>query len=195
MAKIREIIATRDRMGSTTPAVQLNFVVTRFNENERDDFRKLADELGCQTVFSIASMNVRFTGQDRNLTNLGLAPDLKQKLQREHVEKWLPRDTDFALEPYRRILDGNYDPDDFNGTKLYDCEWPWRAAVINWDGNVVVCCGSFDPDKDMGNVFDTKFGRIWNGHKYLMARRSYKKRLDPEHARNNPCASCPGVLI
>ena len=42
--KVRHIIDTRRRMGSTTPVVQLNFVVTRHNEHEREAFRALAQE-------------------------------------------------------------------------------------------------------------------------------------------------------
>jgi radical SAM protein with 4Fe4S-binding SPASM domain len=195
IAKIRQIIATRDRMNSATPAIQLNFVVTRYNEHERDAFQKLADELGCAAIFSTASMNVRFAGQDQKLTDLGLSSDLKKKLERDHVAKWLPENQKFVIDPYRQILQGNYDPDVFNGSKLYDCEWPWRSAVINWDGNVVVCCGSFDPAKDMGSVFDQRFGKIWNSEKYRLARRSYRKRLTADKAQDNPCASCPGFLI
>ena len=46
VAKVRHLVETRDRMGSAMPVVQLNFVVTRHNEHEREAFQKLADELG-----------------------------------------------------------------------------------------------------------------------------------------------------
>ena len=195
IANIRQIIATRDRLGSATPEVQLNFVVTRFNEHERDDFTRLAADLGCKAIFSAPSLNVRFAGKDKSLVDLGMAPDIKRQTQLQHIAKWLPRDKDYALEPYQRLLEDDYDPAQWNGTKLYDCQWPWRSAAINWDGSVVTCCGSFDSKKDMGNVFESSFAKVWNGSKYRMARRSYKKPLSPQEARDNPCASCPGFLI
>src|SRR5690606_34609049 len=83
VAKVRDIIATRDRLGSATPAVQLNFVVTRHNEHEIDAFKRLAAELGCMAVFSSPSLNVRFVGQNKQLASLGLAPDLVAKKTRE----------------------------------------------------------------------------------------------------------------
>jgi len=100
-----------------------------------------------------------------------------------------------VLDPYRKLLDGEYDDEDFNGRKIFDCHWPWRASVVNWDGQVVTCCGSFDPNEDMGNVFEQPFGKIWNGKTYRMSRRSFKKRVDEADADNNPCASCPGFML
>ena len=198
VAKVRHIVATRDRLGSTTPVVQLNFVVTRLNEHERPAFERLARELGCKPVFSTASLNTRFLAQPAKgqATSLGLAPDLLAKRTREHLEKWLPRDQTFVLEPYRQILAGHAPKgDQYNGTKLLDCSWPWRAAVVNWDGNVSTCCGSWEPSEDLGNVLKQPFSKIWNGTRYRMARRSFTKRVDAEHAKDNACASCPGFML
>jgi len=193
--KVRHIIETRDQMGSSTPQVQLNFVVTRQNEHEREAFKQLAAELGCQAVFSTASMNVRFVGTDKKLQSLGLAPDLLKKKTKQHLERWLPKDQDYVLQPYQQMLSDGFDPSQFNGKKIFDCSWPWRSCVVNWDGQVVTCCGSFDPGEDMGNVFETPLGRIWNGSRYQMARRSFKKKLTPQQAKGNTCATCPGFML
>lgn len=193
--KVRNIIETRNRMGSATPVVQLNFVVTRHNEHERAAFAKLAEELGCKAVFSTASMNIRFLGQDKNLTPLGLAPDIQKKRVKDHLNAWLPSDRDYVLEPYRRIAESGEDVNDYNGHKLFDCSWPWRMSVINWDGAVSTCCGSFDPKEDMGNIFEQSFTKIWNGPKYRMARRSFRHKLTDEPGSDNPCTRCPGFML
>ncbi|MEO0588397.1 MAG: radical SAM protein, partial [Planctomycetota bacterium] len=201
LAKIRHILATRDRLGSATPQVQLNFVVTRYNEHEIDDFQKLADDLGCKAVFSTASFNARLQDKDRNLVSLGLSDDLAQKKVQAHVEKWMPQKRlDYVLEPYIKMArDGVMPGPEYNGKKEFNCSWPWRQSVINWDGNVVMCCGNFDPAEDIGNVFaedgDPNFGRVWNNRKYRMARRSFKKKLTETDAKDNACASCPGFML
>ncbi len=195
LAKVRHLVATRDRLGSATPVIQLNFVVTRHNEHERAAFESLAEELGCRAVFSTAAMNTRFLDHDSKLQPLGLAPDLLAKKTRKHLTEWLPTDEQYVLEPYRRMLEGDYDPEQFNGNKLFDCSWPWRSSVINWDGTVVTCCGSFDPSEDMGNALTQPFGKIWNGPTYRMARRSFKKKLTDDQAKDNPCATCPGFMV
>jgi radical SAM protein with 4Fe4S-binding SPASM domain len=196
VAKVRHIIETRDRMGSRTPTIQLNFVVTQYNEHERDAFQKLADELGCKTVFSTASMNARFQDQDQKLQPLGLADDLLKKKVKAHLNDWLPEDPEFVLEPYKKMREtGEIVDGDYNGKKVYDCPWPWHQSVINWDGQVVACCGSFDPGEDLGNVFELGFTKIWNSQRYRMARRSFKKRLTDEQAEGNACANCPGFML
>ncbi len=195
VAKVRHIIETRNAMGSATPVVQLNFVVTRHNEHERAAFQRLADELGCKAVFSTASMNIRFLGQDKKLTSLGLAPDVLEKRVREHLDQWLPQDKEYVLKPYQEIAATGINSEDYNGHKLFDCAWPWRMSVINWDGAVSTCCGSFDPREDMGNVFEQSMSRIWNGDRYRMARRSFRKRVEQEPGADNPCTTCPGFML
>jgi len=195
VAKVRHIVQTRDRMGSATPAIQLNFVVTRHNEHEKQAFGALAEKLGCKAVFSTPALNVRFLGQDKNLQPLGLAPDVLAKKTRQHIEQWLPTDQEHVLKPYQQILDGTHNDEAYNGKKIMDCSWPWQQSVINWDGQIVTCCGSFDSKEDMGNVFEQPFSKIWNGKKYRMARRSFKHKLTQDQAENNPCATCPGFMI
>ena len=73
--------------------------------------------------------------------------------------------------------------------------WPWRMSVINWDGEVSTCCGSFEQADDMGNVFEHGFKKIWNGEKYRNARRSFKHKLTDEQSKDNPCANCPGFML
>lgn len=195
LAKVRDIVETRDRMGSATPVVQLNFVVTRHNEHEKPAFQALADELGCKAVFSTPALNVRFLGQDKNLQDLGLAPDVLEKKIQQHLQAWLPKDPEHVLEPYKQMLRGGHRGEDYNGRKPIDCSWPWRQSVINWDGEVVTCCGAFDPKEDMGNVFEKPFAAIWNSEKYRMARRSFKRKLTQAQAQDNPCATCPGFML
>ena len=99
------------------------------------------------------------------------------------------------LKPYKNILNGSHRDEAYNGHKEMDCSWPWRQSVVNWDGQAVTCCGSFDPSEDMGNVFEQPFGKIWNGKKYRMARRSFKHKLTSDQAKDNPCATCPGFMV
>ena len=141
-------------------------------------------------------MNTRFQDKDQNLQPLGLADDLLEKKVKSHLDHWLPKDASFVLEPYKQMsTSGKADDGDYNGKKVFDCSWPWRQSVINWDGQVVTCCGSFAPEEDMGDVFEQGFTKIWNGERYRMARRSFKKKLTDEQAKDNACASCPGFML
>jgi len=198
IAKVRHLVETKKRLKSSTPAIQLNYVVTRHNEHEVEAFRALAEELGCKPVFSTASMNLRFLDKDKRLQPLGLAPDLLEKKTQDHLEEWLPENDEYVLDAYRDIQRDGITPgrdEKYNGDKRYNCSWPWRQSVINWDGTVATCCGSFEQSEDMGSVIDKPFKKVWNNERYRMARRSFKKKLSAEQADENPCATCPGFML
>lgn len=196
IAKVRHLVETKKRLGISTPAIQLNYVVTKHNEHEVERFRELAKELGCKAVFSTASMNLRFLDKDKKLQPLGLADDLLEKKTKDHLEHWLPKNKDFVLPAYEEIREtGVMRGEEFNGKKTYNCSWPWRQSVINWDGTVATCCGSFEPREDMGTVLDQSFAKVWNSEKYRLARRSFKRKLDPAQSEDNSCATCPGFML
>jgi len=193
--KIRHIVATRDRLGRRTPQIQLNFVVTRYNEHEREAFAAMARDLGCKAVFSTPALNTRFLDRDENLVPLQLNGKSLEEKTKSHIRRWLPKDKSHVLPVYEQMLEGRFDPSDYNGRKAYPCAWPWKQAVINWDGGVSTCCGSFEDKEDMGNVFETDFKRVWNGPKYRHARRSFRKPVSAQQAAGNPCATCPGFMV
>ncbi|MCC7409039.1 MAG: SPASM domain-containing protein [Phycisphaeraceae bacterium] len=195
--KIKALVEARKRLRSATPVIQLNFVVTRHNEHEMAAFTELAESLGCKAVFSQPSMNSRFLGQDKNLVSLGLSPELLRRKTVEHLEAWLPRNQQYVIEPYRRMLrgGGEFDAEKWNGKKLFNCSWPWQATVINWDGTVSLCCGSYETAEDMGDALRQPFEKIWNGPKYRMARRSFRKKVGEQDAQGVGCVGCPGFMV
>ncbi|MFI4861764.1 MAG: SPASM domain-containing protein [Phycisphaerales bacterium JB063] len=194
--KVRHIVETKKRLKSSTPVIQLNFVVTRHNEHEVERFRAFAEEIGCKPVFSTASMNLRFLDKDQRLQPLGLAPDLLEKKTQEHLAEWLPENDEYVLDAYRDIQrDGIGHSQEYNGKKRYNCSWPWRQSVINWDGTVATCCGSFEKSEDLGDVTEQPFKKVWNSTPYRMARRSFKKKLSADQGQTNPCTECPGFML
>ncbi|MEO0475089.1 MAG: radical SAM protein [Planctomycetota bacterium] len=196
LAKVRHIVETKKKLGSSTPAIQLNFVVTKHNEHEIEPFRKMAEELGCKPIFSTASMNVRFLDKDKKLTPLGLADDVLAKKTKDHLEDWLPENKDYVLSAYDEMREtGEQRSEEYNGKKSYNCSWPWRQSVINWDGSVATCCGSFEEREDIASVTEQSFAKVWNSEKYRLARRSFKKKLNEKQTEDNPCATCPGFML
>ncbi len=191
LAKIRHLVEVRRQLKSATPALQLNFVVTRYNEHEIETFRQLAAELEAKPIFSWASLNVRLL----NNGSPSAEPAADARRVAEHLDRWLPQDQKYMLRVYDLMRAGTFHAGDFNGHKMFNCSWPWQASVINWDGQVVTCCGSWETSEDMGSVFEQPFGRLWNGRKYRLARRSFKRALTHEQARDNPCAQCPGYMV
>ena len=194
--KIKHIISTRNKMGRSTPAIQLNFVVTKHNEHEIKDFKTLASNLGCKAIINKASYNVRFLNKDKKLQPLNLSEDELQRKTINHLKEWMPLDSKHVIKPYLEMQNnGILRKDDYNGRKPFPCSWPWLSCVVNWDGQVSLCCGSFDKNEDMGNVFNTDFFKIWNNKAYKLSRRSFIQKLNTNDATTTACSTCPGYML
>lgn len=46
------------------------------------------------------------------------------------------------------------------------CPFPWQYLVVQWNGDVVVCCRDYNGKNVMGNVSDSSLQDIWNGPAY-----------------------------
>lgn len=198
LERIERIIETRERLRSRTPHLQLNFAVTKKNEHEVDAFKKLAASMGCGVVISPAMMNTRMMSCDQKLQPLGLSPELLQKQKRERLDEWLADDPAQQMPAYalmRQQQQTGDQPDPAFTPKTFDCDWPWVQSVINWDGKVSVCCGSFGRSEDMGDAAETSMAKIWNSETYRLARRSFKRGLTHEQRQKIICADCPGCML
>jgi len=175
LEKIRAIIEPRRRLKSLTPTIQLFFVVTKYNEQEIDAFRILAKDMGCESVLTPASLNLRLAPTEQR-------PGLKAE--------WLPTNAAWVAPWYGAgTVPGSSGR---TGCKPYPCDWPWWGTVINWDGSVSVCCGDFDPKWEMGNILSQPLRTIWNSKAYLAVRGSFK---GAGGLGGEPCRSCCGVLV
>ena len=70
--------------------------------------------------------------------------------------------------------------------------WRGRQKVtetfVNWNGDVFPCgCVVTENKYSMGNVFETSFEKIWNGEKYIAAR---KELLDQPNDLETICHLC-----
>jgi len=84
------------------------------------------------------------------------------------------------------------------------CDFLWTRAVVNNDGGVAPCCGSFYREDDMGG-FDyaaaggRAFRAVWNGPRFRAARRFYAQRPTAEQAtaeeRAHICYECPATVM
>src|ERR1035437_10188094 len=172
LAKVRALTEARRRLSGTTPAIHLNFVVTRFNEREIPAFLQLARDLGCEPKLTSPSLNLRF-----------LPPEDRDREVENRLRNWLPGNPAFVKKPYQRLLEGKNVED---GNARHQCRELWRHATITWDGMVVPCSGPRRREEAFGDLSVQSLGRIWNGPRYRMARRS----LTRPAADDVVCAHC-----
>ncbi len=74
------------------------------------------------------------------------------------------------------------------------CQWPWFAAVVRWNGEILPCC-DYDwmlEKSDFGNITTERFMEVWNSKRYAELRASLscyggKGKID------RYCAKCPSL--
>jgi radical SAM protein with 4Fe4S-binding SPASM domain len=168
---LKKIVAAKKLYKSNT-IINWDFIVMKHNEHQVEDAKKMAKDFG---------VNININSARANLKQNYLSP--VDKLIDNYGE-WLPDNPEYNA----------YDMD----TKTYKsshvenkkefCRKPWIETSINWNGDVFPCCAVHTEAKDrMGNIFEQDFKEIWNGEKYIAAR---KEMLDQPNDLETICHTC-----
>jgi hypothetical protein len=80
----------------------------------------------------------------------------------------------------------------------FPCLFLWHSAVLNNDGGVSPCCGTYYPQDDMGQLSvgagtegASSFEEVWNGPRFQQARRFYRSRTVSAESEKTICYDCP----
>jgi radical SAM protein with 4Fe4S-binding SPASM domain len=162
-SNVRALFEERNRLQATSPVVTVQTVVTKKNEHQVEDMRKLAEDLGADNFRAKAAHIVM--GRPRKITG-GL------------VDHWVSRDNRFNRFFKRR-----------NKQQLNGCDWLYKRASIHWNGDITTCCYDATSQNKMGNIFEAgSFWTIWNSPKY----RALRRQVNEDITKAEPlCSVCP----
>lgn len=165
---VKKAVEIKKKINSKT-FIEIQMLIMKHNEHELDKMEKLAKELGVDKLtFKTVSFQVDKSGK------------LKQEF-----EVFLPNNE--AYSRYKKVEDQIIRKELFPN----ECERTWYSTVINWDGNVTVCC--FDPNREYeaGNIFkDGGFKAVWNNQKYI----NFRKTILKNKQTIPMCKNCTGKL-
>ena len=189
--KTRSIVAAKERLKSSTPAIHFNFIVLRQNEHEIEDLRRLAASLKVDYQLVQTSLHLRLLPYDRQMNLRGVGEEELRCERIQRIREWLPQDDRLLLPGYQYIRehDGRLPPPGWQP----GCPMPWYLTVISWNGDVNLCSGIYDCRHRVGNVFETPLKAIWNNDLYQAAR----KALRDGQSGDTPmlCGQCGGILL
>lgn len=87
--------------------------------------------------------------------------------------------------PELRKLDSQ--PQPYSKSKRIPCADLWFKMVINWKGDVVLCCHNYDYSIVFGNIITDDLQVIWNSEKIVQFRNSH---INKQFNCNTLCAGC-----
>ena len=149
LENLRLIVETRRRLGYKTPFLEWQYIVMRHNEHQVEDARRMAEELGVDTI-TFKPVDFPHGSEDIDL-----------------ARQWLPR-----AELEARLADPFRKPYAEDGAR---CWRLWRSAVVNWDGGYAPCCYLTNASDDFGDVRTHSIKEIWNNQLYRTARGLFSK--------------------
>jgi radical SAM protein with 4Fe4S-binding SPASM domain len=154
----RNVIRWKKKLHSRTPHVVFQFLVVKPNEHQIEEVKKLAQELGVDSV--------------------GLKT--AQIYDYQQGSPLIPALEEYSR--YRKNPDGSYS---VKNHLLNHCWKMWHSCVITWNGAVVPCCFDKDAHYQLGDLQKDTFRQLWNGQPYRNFRQTLLQSRDQvEMCRN-----------
>ena len=120
----KNLLRERRLRKQRTPNVAIQFLVMKHNENEIEQIRSIAQDVGADKLL-IKNIEVHSV---------------------QEAEVWLPQDHTFR----RYDFDGTTLT--VKSSQKESCPRPWLSTLINWDGSFVPCCFDKNGQFPMGNI-------------------------------------------
>jgi radical SAM protein with 4Fe4S-binding SPASM domain len=157
---LHRISRAKTKLQSKVPLVELQFIVFKHNQTEKDEITRLSKKLGINRLsFKTA-----------------------QVYSKEQAVAFLPDDSSHM----RYEFDGqDYQ---LKGNMPNWCKRLWLNSTVNWDGSISPCCFDKDADHAFGNAFEngSDFKFIWKNSKYD----DFRKKVMTQRSSINMCTNC-----
>lgn len=148
---IKYINAEKVKQRKLKPEIEVQFIFSKINQHQRQEFEKLARSLGVN--YCIKSLGIPTWIYD-------------EKKCDEIAEKFLP---DFGKKRYDEGQNLKREP---------SCSNAQRCFILS-NGTICICCYDIKGEYKMGNIFEDDFLKVWQSKRYINMRRLMEKRKLP----------------
>ncbi len=174
---IKNLVMTRQLVGSKKPLIILQFLVFKHNQNQISGVKKKGKRLGADRVW-IKTAQVEYTE-----TADDWIPDM-QKYNR--YEKIISGESN-TLEERNTSVESNRTGEwKLKGRLKNRCKRLWETSVITSDGLAVPCCFDKRARFPMGRTGDDKLEDIWKNSKY----QDFRKQVLSDRKSISICTNC-----
>jgi MoaA/NifB/PqqE/SkfB family radical SAM enzyme len=161
---IRRFVEQRKKLRRKNPYLTWRYLVFRFNEGEREQAQKIADEIGVDRIL----FAVPYVDRDR-------FPD------------WIPTDS-----KYNRYIGSDAPSTSEKVLRNKRCDWHYISSAINSDGAIAPCCATFSKKDDFASIdyaAGSHYMKAINSERFVAVRERFAgKREDPVDL---VCENCP----
>jgi radical SAM protein with 4Fe4S-binding SPASM domain len=191
------LVKKKRELRSAHPHICWQFLVMRHNEHEVEAAKKMAAELGVDSI-TIDHAYLPVATREEALQWLPQDPKYHRYDPAELEKRWQAlekgQDAGTASDRQQAPADTRESPSENihaqnNFQRRVNCSWLWTQATINWDGSVAPCCAVYDPSFDFGSISGNPFKKAWNNEKYRASRR-FSSRGETGKVRT-VCMQCP----
>ena len=173
--------------------IRINTVVSRTNYQTLETLPDLAHELGADGINLIPVDDhcgevLSMRKKDIALFNAEIAPRIAERalalgliVSDEDAFPFGQTDSEVRLGRAGRYAFGYYD--------THPCYAPWTHSLIDFNGNVYVCCMTREQIKPLGDVRKQSFKEIWEGAAYRQI------RLNMHPPALKPCQRCDDFIV
>ena len=163
---LKKLIAAKKLYNSSTK-VQWDFIVMKHNEHQIEEAKKMASDFGVPIQIYAVGIHLK-KDTDVPLNEL-----------MDTYGEWLPDDPRYQTYTEDRKS---------RKRTMKFCKSPWLETMVNWNGDVFPCSSVHTEEKERyGNIFEQDFEDIWNGEKYVAAR---KELLGQPNNVHTICHTC-----
>ena len=177
---LKKLIAAKKLYKSNT-RITWAFIVNKHNEHQIETAKKMARDFGIP--INIDSLRIDLKEDCITPTNEAI----------DTYGEWLPDNPKYNnynmdTKTRKRTLEMSQRNTTLINPGQEFCKRPWRDTMINWNGDVFPCSAIHTEEKDrFGNIFEQDFSEIWNGEKYVAAR---KELLGQPNDLETICRTC-----
>lgn len=162
----KNIVKWKKELKSKTPFVFFQFLVVKPNEQQVDDIKRLAKEIGVDEVRFKTAQVYDFENDPNQLIPL--------------------------TDKYSRYKKNKAGVTVAKNKLANHCWKLWHANVITWDGLVVPCCFDKDAMHQLGNLKNESFKSIWQNSNY----KQFRSELMSSRKNIDICSNCSeGVSV
>ena len=154
---LKALIEVKDQYRLKLPLIEWQFLVMKHNEHEVKKVKKFAKKIG---VDSLKFKSVQIYSKE----------DIKFLPESNKYRRYKINNNDFSL----------------NIELKNRCRRLWQQPVVNWNGEVAVCCFDKDNEIKMGNIKNKSLGEIWCSQKF----NKFRKKILNNRAQVKMCRNC-----